>query len=73
MPGWRPDQGVHVVALGNVQALEGKITAFIQDGKARFLQAHVVIVVYVVDADDTLALGQKGATRMKPDKPGGHR
>src|SRR5580704_13064646 len=65
----RSEQPRHGTAVGDIASLETKIHVRKQLCESRFLETRVVIVIEVVDADDTPAFGGEPAREMKSDEP----
>ncbi len=49
---------LHGIVIGDIDFMEGKAVAALETGQTGLLEAHVVIVVHIVDADNLLAAGQ---------------
>ncbi|MNH27213.1 hypothetical protein D3C79_873160 [compost metagenome] len=61
----------HGGAIGEIEALEAKAGQGAEAREARLLQAHLVVVIQVVDADHLMALGTEPLRQVKADEAGG--
>ena len=66
----RGEQPRHGISVGDIASLEAKIRVYKKLCEPSLLEPRVVMVVKVVDADDTPAFGGKPARKMKSDEPG---
>jgi len=65
-----PDKGEDAVTVGNIELGEGKARISAQQGQARLLQPHIVVIVEVVDADYPIAALEQRPGDVKADEPG---
>jgi hypothetical protein len=63
----------HRVTVGDIELEESEAWAVLQLGQAVFLEAHIVVGVEIVDADDLIATLKKRPAGMKTDETGGTR
>ena len=67
----RRDRRGHGLAVGDVGAGEGEARVWLQQGEPRFLEAHVVVVVQIVHAEDALAAREQRPAHVEADEAGG--
>ena len=60
----------HAAAVSQIQLLEAEIAMRGETGQTRLLEAHLVVVVQVVDAGDLMTGGQQPLGHMVSDKAG---
>ena len=61
-------QGVHAVAVGEIEAVEGEARASLELGEPRLLEGGIVVGVHVVEADHGLAGFEQRARNMEADE-----
>lgn len=60
----------HARPIGQVQFQESEGPVLLQPGQARLLQADIIIVVQIVDADNRVAIGEQAHAQVVADKAG---
>src|SRR6056297_726885 len=65
------EQRGHAGAVGDVELLKGKAVAIGQPGQAGLLEAHVVVVVEVVQPDDRVTAVEQPRRQRRANETGG--
>ena len=65
------DEGEDAVTVGNIELGEDKARIGAQQGQARLLQPHIVVIVEIVDAYYPITAVEQRLGDVKADEPGG--
>ena len=62
---------LHPLPVRHIQADKAKRAVRFEPLKASFFEAHIVVTVQIVKADDLVAVSKETSAQMKTDKPRG--